>query len=60
VLRSPCNLIHKAGSEAKADLENWDRASCFGLIIARSTLLGGLAGSRILELHGQRMIDRSF
>lgn len=26
----------------------------------REALLGGFAGSRILELHGQRMIDRSF
>jgi 2-hydroxy-3-oxopropionate reductase len=26
----------------------------------REALLGGFAGSRILELHGQRMIDRAF
>lgn len=26
----------------------------------REALLGGFAGSRILDLHGQRMIDRSF
>lgn len=26
----------------------------------RTALLGGFAGSRILELHGQRMIDRDF
>ncbi len=26
----------------------------------REALLGGFAGSRILELHGQRMIDRDF
>jgi len=26
----------------------------------REALLGGFAGSRILEVHGQRMIDRSF
>ena len=26
----------------------------------REALLGGFAGSRILELHGQRMIDRNF
>ena len=26
----------------------------------REALLGGFAGSRILELHGQRMIDREF
>jgi 2-hydroxy-3-oxopropionate reductase len=26
----------------------------------REALLGGLAGSRILDVHGQRMLDRSF
>ena len=26
----------------------------------REALLGGFAASRILEIHGQRMIDRSF
>ncbi|TCP37529.1 2-hydroxy-3-oxopropionate reductase [Sphingomonas sp. BK235] len=26
----------------------------------RAALLGGFAGSRVLEVHGQRMIDRSF
>lgn len=29
-------------------------------VAVREALLGGFAGSRILELHGQRMIDRDF
>ena len=29
-------------------------------VAVREALLGGFAGSRVLELHGQRMIDRNF
>lgn len=36
------------------------RASGADLRAVRSALLGGFAGSRVLELHGQRMLDRNF
>ncbi|MBP9714129.1 MAG: NAD(P)-dependent oxidoreductase [Sterolibacterium sp.] len=45
---------------AVAEAFNFARASGVDPARVRSALLGGFAASRILESHGQRMLDRNF
>jgi 2-hydroxy-3-oxopropionate reductase len=56
-----CNQILTAvGVAAVAEALNFARKSGVEPARVREALLGGFAGSRILENHGQRMLDRNF
>lgn len=56
-----CNQILTAVTvTAVAEALNFARKSGADPARVREALLGGFAYSRILELHGQRMLDRSF
>lgn len=56
-----CNqIITGVGVAAVAEAFNFARKSNVDLARVREALLGGFAYSRILENHGQRMIDRNF
>jgi 2-hydroxy-3-oxopropionate reductase len=56
-----CNQL-VVGSTIEAVAEAFNLASAAGVQVdlVRSALLGGLASSRVLEAHGQRMITRDF
>ncbi len=56
-----CNqLVVAATIEAVAEALLLAERSGVDPAKVREALLGGLAGSKILEVHGQRMLDRSF
>jgi 2-hydroxy-3-oxopropionate reductase len=56
-----CNqLIVAATIEAVAEALVLAERSGVDAAKVRSALLGGFAGSKILEVHGQRMLDRDF
>jgi len=56
-----CNQL-VVGVTIQAVAEALNLAECSGVDAARvrEALLGGFAGSRILEVHGRRMLDRAF
>lgn len=53
-------IIVASSIAAVAEAFTLARAAGADLSALRRALLGGFASSRVLELHGQRMIDRSF
>ena len=56
-----CNqILTGIGIAAVAEARNFARASGVDPARVREALLGGFASSRILENHGQRMLDRNF
>jgi 2-hydroxy-3-oxopropionate reductase len=56
-----CNqILTGVGVAAVAEALNFARASGVDPARVREALLGGFAYSRILENHGQRMLDRNF
>ncbi len=56
-----CNQIVITGAiAAVAEAVNFARANGVDPNPVREALMGGFAGSRILELHGKRIIDNSF
>ncbi|SMB24513.1 2-hydroxy-3-oxopropionate reductase [Sterolibacterium denitrificans] len=56
-----CNQILTAmGIAAVAEAFNFARASGVDPARVREALLGGFAASRILDAHGQRMLERNF
>ncbi len=56
-----CNqILTGIGIAAVAEALNFARASGVDPARVREALLGGFAASRILENHGQRMLDRNF
>lgn len=56
-----CNqILTGVGIAAVAEAMNFARKSGVDAARVREALLGGFAYSRILEHHGQRMLDRSF
>ena len=56
-----CNqIITGVGVASLAEAFNFARKSGVDPAAVRQVLLGGLANSRILEHHGQRMVDRNF
>ena len=56
-----CNqILTGVGVAAVAEALNFARASGVDAARVRQALLGGFAYSRILENHGQRMLDRNF
>ena len=56
-----CNqLVVAATIEAVAEALLLAERSAVDATKVREALLGGFAGSKILEVHGQRMLDRSF
>ena len=56
-----CNQIIVAGTIALvAESLALARAYHVDPVLVRQALLGGFAGSRLLEIHGQRMLDRNF
>jgi 2-hydroxy-3-oxopropionate reductase len=56
-----CNqILTGVGVAAVAEAMNFARASGVDAAKVRQSLLGGFAYSRILENHGQRMLDRNF
>lgn len=56
-----CNqILTGIGVAAVAEAFNFARASGVDPVRVREALLGGSAGSRILEQHGQRMLERNF
>jgi len=56
-----CNqLVVAATIEAVAEALALAERSGVDAARVRAALLGGLAGSKILEVHGQRMLDRTF
>lgn len=56
-----CNqILTGAGVAAVAEALNFARMSGVDGARVREALLGGLAASRVLENHGQRMLDRNF
>ena len=56
-----CNqILTGIGVAAVAEALNFARASGVDPARVREALLGGFASSRILENHGQRMLDRNF
>lgn len=56
-----CNQILTAmGIMAVAEAFNFSRASGVDPARVREALLGGFAASRILDAHGQRMLERDF
>lgn len=56
-----CNqILTGIGIAAVAEAFNFARASGVDPARVRTALLGGFAASRILENHGQRMLDRNF
>lgn len=56
-----CNqILTGVGVAAVAEALNFARRSGVDANRVRAAMLGGSAGSRILENHGQRMLDRNF
>ena len=56
-----CNqILTGVGVAAVAEALNFARRSGVDAHRVRAAMLGGSAGSRILENHGQRMLDRNF
>ena len=56
-----CNqILTGVGVAADAEALNFARRSGVDANRVRAAMLGGSAGSRILENHGQRMLDRNF
>jgi 2-hydroxy-3-oxopropionate reductase len=56
-----CNqLVVAATIEAVAEALSLAERSGLDAAKVRDALLGGFAGSKILEVHGQRMLDRAF
>ena len=56
-----CNqILTGAGILMVAEALNFARASGVDPAKVREAMLGGFAGSKILENHGQRMLDRNF
>ena len=56
-----CNqILTGVGVAAVAEALNFARRSGVDASRVRAAMLGGSAGSRILENHGQRMLDRNF
>ena len=56
-----CNqVITGVGVASLAEALNFARSSGVDLAAVRQVLMGGLANSRILENHGQRMVARDF
>lgn len=56
-----CNqILTGVGVATVAEAFNFARRSGVDLAAVRTALLGGLAASRIVEVHGQRMIERDF
>ena len=56
-----CNqLVVAATIEAVAEALLLAERSGVDAAKVREALLGGFAGSKILEVHGQRMLDRTF
>jgi 2-hydroxy-3-oxopropionate reductase len=56
-----CNqILTGVGVAAVAEAFNFARKSGVDVARVREALLGGFAYSRILENHGQRMLDRNF
>lgn len=56
-----CNqILTGVGVAAVAEAMNFARKSGVDAVKVREALLGGFAYSRILENHGQRMLDRNF
>lgn len=56
-----CNqLVVGANIEAVAEALTLAKQSGVDPAIVRQVLLGGFAASRVLEVHGQRMLDRAF
>jgi 2-hydroxy-3-oxopropionate reductase len=56
-----CNqILTGIGIAAVAEALNFARASGVDPARVRTALLGGFAGSRILEHHGNRMLERNF
>jgi 3-hydroxyisobutyrate dehydrogenase-like beta-hydroxyacid dehydrogenase len=53
-------IIVASSIAAVAEAFTLARAAGADLAALKSALLGGFAASRVLELHGQRMIDRNF
>lgn len=56
-----CNqLVVGANIEAVAEAISLARRAGVDPAVVREVLLGGFAASRVLEVHGQRMLDRAF
>ncbi|MCZ4304318.1 NAD(P)-binding domain-containing protein [Zoogloeaceae bacterium G21618-S1] len=56
-----CNqIVTGVGVAAVAEAFNFAKMSGVDLARVREALLGGFANSRILDNHGQRMVDRKF
>src|SRR5690606_27040209 len=56
-----CNqILTGVGVAAVAEALNFARKSAVDPARVREALLGGFANSRILDNHGQRMIERNF
>jgi 3-hydroxyisobutyrate dehydrogenase-like beta-hydroxyacid dehydrogenase len=56
-----CNqIVTGVGVAAVAEAFNFAQMSGVDLARVREALLGGFANSRILDNHGQRMVDRKF
>src|SRR5262249_38820863 len=56
-----CNqLVVGATIEAVAEALALAERCGVDAVMVRQALLGGFAGSRVLEVHGQRMLDRTF
>ena len=56
-----CNqILTGVGVAMVAEALNFARASGVDAAKVREAMLGGFAGSKVLENHGQRMLDRNF
>ncbi|MDQ7989760.1 MAG: NAD(P)-dependent oxidoreductase [Candidatus Dactylopiibacterium sp.] len=56
-----CNqILTGVGVLMVAEALNFARASGVDPVRVREAMLGGFAGSKVLENHGQRMLDRNF
>ena len=55
-----CNQVAAVTIEAVAEALTFARRSGVDPAKVREALLGGFAGSKILEVHGQRMLDNDF